>query len=62
MEITKSNKIIINDIMYSLSIAITSFRGDDGITARLPRKRGYTLVCERAWECKMSDVSCIVLN
>ena len=35
MEITKSNKIIINDIMYSLSIAITSFRGDDGITARL---------------------------
>ena len=47
MEITKSNKIIINDIMYSLSIAITSFRGDDGITAQLPRKRGYTLVCER---------------
>ena len=35
MEITKSNKIIINDIMYSLSIAITSFRGDDGITAQL---------------------------
>ena len=35
MEITKSNKISINDIMYSLSIAITSFRGDDGITAQL---------------------------
>ena len=35
MEITKSNRIIINEIMYSLSIAITSFLGDDGITAQL---------------------------
>jgi hypothetical protein len=26
MEITKSNNIIINEIMYSLSIAITSFK------------------------------------
>ena len=35
MEITKSKRIIIKEIMYSLSIATTSFRGDDGITARL---------------------------
>ena len=35
MEITKSNRIIINVIMYSLSIAITSFTRDDGITAQL---------------------------
>lgn len=35
MEITKSNRIIIKQIMYSLSIAITSFLGDDGITAQL---------------------------
>ena len=35
MEITKSKRIIINEIMYSLSIAITSFQGDDGITAQL---------------------------
>ena len=37
MEITKSNRIIINDIMYSLSIAITPFARDDGITAQLLR-------------------------
>ena len=35
MEITKSNRIIINEIMYSLSTAITSFHGDDSITAQL---------------------------
>jgi len=35
MEITKSNIIIINEIMYSLSIATTSFQGDDSITAQL---------------------------
>ena len=35
MEITKSNIIIINEIMYSLSIATTSFHGDDSITAQL---------------------------
>lgn len=35
MEITKSNRIIIKQIMYSLSIAVTSFLGDDGITAQL---------------------------
>ncbi len=35
MEITKSNRIIINEIMYSLSIAITPFQGDDSITAQL---------------------------
>ena len=34
MEFTNSKRIIINVIMYSLSIAITSFRGDDGITAQ----------------------------
>ena len=34
MEITKSNKIIINEIMYSLSISLTSLHRDDGITAR----------------------------
>ena len=27
MEITKSNRMVINIIMYSLSIAITSFQG-----------------------------------
>ena len=35
MEITKSSRIIIKEIMYSLSIATTSFQGDDGITAQL---------------------------
>lgn len=35
MEITKSNRTIIKQIMYSLSIAVTSFLGDDGITAQL---------------------------
>ena len=35
MEITNSNRIIINEIMYSLSIATTSFHGDDSITAQL---------------------------
>ena len=35
MEITKSNKIIIKDIMYSVSIAITPFSRDDSITAQL---------------------------
>ncbi len=35
MVININNKIIINDIMYSLSIATTSFRGDDDITALL---------------------------
>ena len=35
MEITKSNRIIINEIMYSLSIAITPFHRDDSITAQL---------------------------
>ena len=29
MEITKSNRTIIKQIMYSLSIAVTSFLGDD---------------------------------
>ena len=35
MEITKSKRIIIKVIMYSFSIATTSFQGDDGITAQL---------------------------
>ena len=35
MEITKSKRIIINEIMYSFSIATTSFCGDDSITAQL---------------------------
>ena len=35
MEITKSNIIIINEIMYSLSIATTSLSRDDSITAQL---------------------------
>lgn len=35
MEITKNNRTIIKQIMYSLSIAVTSFLGDDGITAQL---------------------------
>ena len=44
MEITKSNRIIINDIMYSLSIATTSLHGDDSITAQLLRLfRSYLL-------------------
>ena len=34
MEITKSKRTIIKQIMYSKSIAITSFHGDDGITAQ----------------------------
>jgi len=37
MEITKSKRIIIKEIMYSLSIATTSFHGDDSITAQLLR-------------------------
>ena len=44
MEITKSNKIIIKDIMYSLSIAITSFERDDSITARLYACIGLALI------------------
>ena len=36
MDITKSNRIIINEIMYSLSIAITPFfKRDDSITIQL---------------------------
>ena len=36
MEITRSNNIIINDIMYSCSIVITSLKKNgDGITAQL---------------------------
>ena len=35
MDITKSNRIIIKEIMYSLSIATTSFKRDDSITIQL---------------------------
>ena len=35
MEITISNRIIINNNVYSLSIAVTSFLRSDGITAQL---------------------------
>ena len=36
MEITRSNNIIINDIMYSCSMVITSLKKNgDGITAQL---------------------------
>ena len=39
MEITKSNRIVINKIMYSLSIVITPFRGDDDIVVRAKPKQ-----------------------
>ncbi len=42
MEINMIDRSIINEIMYSKSIATTSFLGDDGITARLlPLFRSY---------------------
>ena len=47
MEITKSKRIIINEIMYSFSIATTSFRGDDSITAQL-------LHCFQSYLCRIS--------
>ena len=34
MEITNSNRIIIKVMMYSQSITITSFHGDESITAQ----------------------------
>lgn len=41
MVITKSNRIVINNIMYSLSIAITPLCRDDGITALFSLFRTY---------------------
>ena len=44
MVITKSNRIVINKIMYSLSISITPFNKDDGTGTRKP----YTIWFKQA--------------